>query len=484
MKVTIKALYSSIFQVYGGLILNFLIFLQGIILLPIYLSFITKESYGLWLYYLSLVAIGGILKSGIESNIRFNLASHIQIKQNFSKTFIWSCIFAQLLCAIIVSNIIAVLMKYDVSIPKIGYFIIFGTTFVMIFSSIFQGIIQSFHEAKTSFKFIIIGKFINILTTLILLVLDFGLASLFVGTFLDNFIVICLGLIFISSKHFYKIKIVSFKDLASVFCSSFPYMISSGSNEITNQVPLIFIKNVFGLEDLAIYGIIKKIMDFITGLITMIYSSSITFISANRNNDEYSNEKIIIKIYYTIITLGLIFGMLYTNHAELIIRAWLGIESSLINTQNIIIITAASITTMFVSAQRNTIFANGFVLSFVWAQTILVSISILFMLSIDNSFSIYVIPLIISISNILLLTFYFYSTIDTYCWLNLKLIFKYIVKPIFLVSFLMFLTNNLMSNFSYTLLNVIIDSLIILCVFVITFRRSIISIMSFKLKNE
>ena len=274
---------------------------NGIVLVPFYFQYMSLSTYGAWLASGNVVAMLGMLESGLSIVITQKLS--VAYKNNDTKLFsllaganILSAIIISLtilFTGLIISFFVADFINADLSIKRditVAFIIALAASTLSITSSLFGAFPQVWQDTKTVGVIGIITSIIGIISTIIYLLIGLGVIALALAYFtraLLNFICQSIWiLIKWRGGNFPKPKYnltVLFKLLKDCF---YPFM-SKLATVMMNNSQSFIISTFINPGMAAIYDITQKVMIVLSNFVNMTNVSffalySLTFASKDR----------------------------------------------------------------------------------------------------------------------------------------------------------------------------------------------------------
>lgn len=314
---------------------------NGIIMVPLYFQFMSVSTYGAWLATGNVVAMLGLIESGLSGVITQKLSVAIAQKDNekffqLASANVYSALLMSLLIFILgisISPFIADWINADKSVKDsitIAYIISLLSSAVSLFTSLIGAFPQVWQETKTIGVITTIVNIFGVISLIVFLFLGFGVISLALG-YLTRSILNLLGQgswIFMKWR---KLKIsiptCSFIVIKELLKDCFyPFLSRISSVVMANSQS--FILAIFINPTLAaVYDITNKIPSVACNFVSMANGSffglfSLTF--AKKDVKEINKLIHIVSVFFlTILFSVLLYSLIFT---KVIVSLWVGLD--------------------------------------------------------------------------------------------------------------------------------------------------------------
>lgn len=286
--------------------------LNGLVLIPIYLKYISVSTYGSFLASGNIVSMIGLLDGGMSYVLTQRLSSSYSQKatNDFNK-ILTSGLLITIFIALVVIFFSIIVLPFLSDIVKIEpaqkfnikiCFILsaFSACFSIIYnniSAIFQSTLQVQYSGYTN----LVSIFIGLITILLGLIYDLGIVSIALGYFIKT-LFSCIILVFFLKKVLredFEFKFnLDKKNLKSLVKTSIPMFGGSVSKSLVNNSQLLIINNFISPSAAAIYFLTARVFQVCDSFLAPIGSaifSSISHIYSSEQNDKI--KFIILKVF-------------------------------------------------------------------------------------------------------------------------------------------------------------------------------------------
>lgn len=363
------AIYNYLFSSTGAIFA----IVTGIVMVPYYLKYISLSEYGSWLASGNIVAMFGILESGIAGIITQKLAIEFSAKNyrnfgalTFSTIVLGSGIF------LIISFAGLFIYKFipnwvnapneSASVLSIAVLLSFFSAGFSILFSFCGAFAQAWQETFWSGISNLLSFLISIVIIVLALNYGLGIISIALGYLTRS----CLNFLGQLSYIFYKWKKLNLTGLVYslkttrklIIVATFP-LLSKISNTVVNNSQSFIIANAISPASAAIFDFTGKIISIVKIFINIFYGSIFgglahVFVS---NNSEYIKETYlkIYNIFSVILIVGLTISCIFSRE---IITLWVG-ESNFGGIYLVLLITISTYFTERKNFAVNLLFASG-----------------------------------------------------------------------------------------------------------------------------
>ena len=209
---------ASFSQAFGGYILTFLAIVQGLLLIPLYLSYINVDLYGHWLTILSVISLLNIVNFAINEVVvprisrAYALKDYDEMMSYFVNSliiYITTCVIFFFLClfASLFLNEILNIAPQSFFVIKTCFFIATTTSIITVVNQL----LADFSNAtlKPQFQMItrIVSQILGLGVTVFLVINDYGIVSIAIGLLLSE----ALGCLVSGFYVYRKIKVYNKK---------------------------------------------------------------------------------------------------------------------------------------------------------------------------------------------------------------------------------------------------------------------------------
>ena len=332
----LKGFISSI----GG---SFILQLVSILVIPLYLNLTSQELYGIWL---TLGAILGWIKIGdMGVGLALQRRSVEALEKDDYKllsSLIYGAVVITLIFGFFVSGIGFLLSNLLIESLNISnkfqssFLETYHVLLIVAFIRPALGALTSVIGAKQHLAFLHIKNtsitILSIITTIILLYLDFGIASFAYGLMLEAILTLLIDFSYLKivddQINFFPITTTK-KDIKSLISFGGPFQILKITNLVATSTDNIIIAAFLGASSVTIYVFTGKlafiIATFLIATIPSVLFSGITQLF------EIGDIKKIKFLYFNLsdllIRLGIVFGGCYLYVNELFISLWVGMSN-------------------------------------------------------------------------------------------------------------------------------------------------------------
>mgnify|MGYP003388419185 CR=1 FL=1 len=280
----------------------------GFILLPIYTRVLTKEEYGTYDY---LNAIGAILTVMVALEISQAILCYVAENQEDENTqakyiatgfwFTVGCYSLIIVLGYLFRDWLAVLLLDDKSkseIILISLAVVFSNAMVYLSTLIFRAKLQSKISTLIS---AVSALFIGSISVLFLLYFEWGLFGLFTGQLVGGVLSFCIACYLLRRNIFHTPSLLKLKEML-VF--SAPLVISSIGVVLALFADRVFVKEMLGLDDLAVYSVALRIAGAVSIIVAGFQSALAPLILAHHKDKQTSKDIARLFHIYLVFTLG------------------------------------------------------------------------------------------------------------------------------------------------------------------------------------
>jgi O-antigen/teichoic acid export membrane protein len=276
----------------GGYLLVFITLVEGLVLIPIYLTKIGAESFGIWATLLSLLTILSTVNFGLNNVINQKISSYYA-KRNFLavKEYFFSSVLIFMVISFIFLAISFVasyqldllITKTDVAYDLILKVYFLGVLFFLlnIFNDFFRGVAQALLKPLGVLVISITGKVLGIISIVVLLFVNFDLLSIPLGLLIGASLAFVCNLL-IMQKHLHKLNskgkanLRVIKDCLKDSPSLFGARISS---VVFAKAPYILITYFASPSLTAVYTVIVKVGELLLQIVRIANNALVPALS-------------------------------------------------------------------------------------------------------------------------------------------------------------------------------------------------------------
>lgn len=312
--------------------------ITGLVLVPLYLSYIDLATYGLWLTIGYVVGWTTIFDPGLASIVQQKVAYSLGSNGFEKSSIITTGVILSFMLAIVVLFVgvcaghflnLIINSKTEAITPqlvKVYYIMLFGTS-VFVFGNTLNSINLGLQASTGVYLINFLSLLVGIGFTVLLLINDAGVVSLAVGH-LATAVTLCLGnLIYLfannmNTKILYKID---FKELNTLLKLLFYSFWAKVSSQVLHNLDLVIITNFLGPQTTAIFNITRKIPLFSGRIIdkpVTAISPQISHMHGEHDRDKTSN--IIYNLCLLSVWLVGFFVAFFCAYNKLLIGFWVG----------------------------------------------------------------------------------------------------------------------------------------------------------------
>jgi len=332
---------ASIFNYLFNSINAIVMIVNGIIMVPIYFKFMPVSTYGAWLATGNVVAMLGLVESGLSGVITQKMS--VAIAEKDDKKFFQLAganIYTALLMALIVfvlglsiSPFIADWINADEDIKHsitIAYNVSLISAAISLVTSLIGAFPQVWQETKTIGILATVVNVIGVISLVIYLYLGFGVVSLALG-YLTRAILNLLGQgswIFVKWR---KLKLsrptYNFATVKELLKDCFYPFLSRTSSVIMQNSQSFIIALFISPTVAAVYDITSKIASVACSFVSMANGSffalfSLTFASKNKNEINNLVQRVSL-FFLTVLFSALLYSMIFSKP---IVHLWVGLD--------------------------------------------------------------------------------------------------------------------------------------------------------------
>jgi len=298
---------ASFSQAFGGYILTFLAIVQGLLLIPLYLSYINVDLYGYWLTILSVISLLNIVNFGINEVVvprisrAYALKDYDEMMSYFVNSliiYITTCVIFFFLClfASLFLNEILNIAPQSFFVIKTCFFIATTTSIITVVNQL----LADFSNAtlKPQFQMItrIVSQILGLGVTVFLVINDYGIVSIAIGLLLSEALGCLVSGFYVYRKikvynKKFQINILKIKELLSLVPAMFSAILG---NKLIDESPQLIITNIISAEMTTAYVVTKKVAEIILRLVrTSIISLLPSLSNANAKEELWKQQKIV-----------------------------------------------------------------------------------------------------------------------------------------------------------------------------------------------
>jgi O-antigen/teichoic acid export membrane protein len=340
---------ATITQAFGGYILTGIGLFQGLLLLPIYLSYIEVGAYGYWLTINSLLAIINIFNFGVNEIVVPHMAKSYADKDydNLLSYFTTSMIIYTVICIVYVIfcsvaylflNKILFIDPQNISIINKCFIIAMITTVLIILNQS----LADFSNATLSPKFQIITRiFTQIMgvgITIFLVINEYGILSIPIGLLVSEVSCSIVSSFYVCSKikSFKKTIRLNISHLSNILNPGLATFSATIGNKLFDEAPQLIITNSIGAEMTTAYVVTRKIAETILRLVRISVISLLASFTNMVTKEGLQKQHDVTKIILFIATLSSFIGFsMYVFLNKSFVALW--ISKSIELDQNVIL---------------------------------------------------------------------------------------------------------------------------------------------------
>jgi O-antigen/teichoic acid export membrane protein len=323
--------------------------LCNLILVPMYLYYLGKEPYGLWLVVLSIVSYLGLSNFGIAQSVS-NFVASANAKQDYEgiraivATGFWLYVIIILLAIIFVSGLV-LLAPLD-SLIKVSSSLKGVVTPVLIISSLFfllrlpltifrvtlRSLNLIYKEQLFQIMFTVI-QFVGVAVILLSGIGIIGLSVVYGGVGILSGVVLFIYLRFIVPDISLSSKFADKKIVKKLMTPGGYFFVLQIAGVLIWSTDNIIISAVLGTAAVALYAVAFKVFMLTIGIVSVITSNMLPTITAAYavNNIEYLSD-LYIKALKLCVGLGLLALFLLISVGPDLMIKWIGVENYVGNT--------------------------------------------------------------------------------------------------------------------------------------------------------
>ncbi|HEY9221973.1 MAG TPA: oligosaccharide flippase family protein [Lutibacter sp.] len=331
------SIYNYLFNSINAIVM----IVNGIIMVPLYFKFMTLSTYGAWLATGNVVAMLGLVESGLSGVITQKMS--VAIAEKDDKKFfqlaganIYTALLMSLVLFVLgmsISPFIADWINADESIKRsitIAYIISLSSAALALLNSLIGAFPQVWQETKTTGIITTVVNIVGVISLVIYLYLGFGVVSLALG-YLTRAILNLLGQgswIFMKwSKLNLSRPTYNFAVIKELLKDCFYPFLSRTSGVIMGNSQSFIIAMFISPTLAAVYDISSKIAVVACNFVGMVNGSffglfSLTF--ASKNKIEINNLINRVSTFFlTVLFSALLYSMVFT---KAIVHFWVGLD--------------------------------------------------------------------------------------------------------------------------------------------------------------
>ena len=473
--------------------------INGIILVPLYFEFMQVSTYGAWLATGNVVAMLGLVESGIASVITQKMSVALAAKRdkhfiqlasaNFFTGFLIS--ISIFLLGLVFSPFIADWINADDLIHKeitIAFIISLASSSIALIVSFIGVFPQVWQDTKTTGLLSTIVNIFGVISLILYLHLGFGVVALALGYLTRSILnLLTLGIWVLLKWKVKKLPKLTFNILVikMLLRDSFYPFLNKISNVIMGNSQSFIIAIFISPSIAALYDITSKIAIVGSNFVGMINSSffglfSLTF--ASKNKIEINNLIKRVSVFFiTILFTLLLYALVFTKP---FIHFWVGLDKyggDLL----LFFIVASILVTHLKKYFNNLLYTGGLIKKSAILDIMSMLLYVLSLLALVKPAGIYAIPIAISFSGIIFIGMYL-KLMKKYLYIDIKSLFKIILNlmlitiPFVIIHYLLQL--NLLSFFSFIIYGILF-TIAYMSVLGVT-NKVFLKMLFLKMKNE
>jgi O-antigen/teichoic acid export membrane protein len=356
---------ATIIQSSGGLILTAISIIQGLLLVPLYLKYISIKIYGYWLTIVSIVTLLSVLNFAFGNIVIQKVASSFAQKnfQSVVDYYINSIIlllFISLIYVIIgiwlsyyLESIMNIQRIVSLELLKQSYFIYLGAILLSFYNDSLRGFSQSLLKPLYPLVTSIIARVSGIILVIVFLINNLGILALPVSLLITESIIFLLNVFDVLKKlnglkQKYIIKLNILKEYVILAPSLF---LARAGNLLSDKAIPLIVTNTISAEATVAYTLAKKLADVVLQIDRIFVSSLASTLSHLIGEVKNTNSKKIADIVKQLLEFKLYFIVfllsLYIVFNKAFISLWISsdvmLEQSVINFISFSIISIAVI---------------------------------------------------------------------------------------------------------------------------------------------
>lgn len=432
---------ASIFNYIFNSINSIVIIVNGIVMVPIYFHYMSVSTYGAWLATGNVVAMLGLLESGLSFVITQKMSAAIAQKDSnrfsiLAGSNILSAIKISvviLLLGLAVSPFITEWINIEADIKgdiRLAFIVSLIATCISIFVNLFGAFPQVWQDTKQVGVYNTIANLSAIVSLVIFLLLGFGVVSIALSYVVRSFLNLILSGTWIIRKwrrDNYPAPIFNLRASFLLMKDCVYPFLSKVSSTIVGNSQSFIIAYFMNPGLAAIYDLTAKICTVACGFVSMMNGSffalfSLTIAEGNREktNNVMKNTS---QVFLIMLVSMALYSICFT---EPVMNYWLGLDK-FGGTRLLIIIVAAKVLAQIRSYFNNILYTGGLINKSAIYDIFWMFLYLLLLLIVIKPLEIYAIPVATLISCIVFIGLYMrlmYSELH----LDILLLVKQIIK--------------------------------------------------------
>ena len=478
---------ASIYNYLSNSLNAIVMLINGIVLVPFYFQYMSLSTYGAWLASGNVVAMLGMLESGLSIVItqklsvahKNNDSTHISLLAGAN---IFSAIIISLIIffiGLIISFFVADLINADILIKQditIAFIVALAASTLSIMTSLFGAFPQVWQDTKTVGIIGIIANIIGIISTIIYLLVGFGVIALALAYFtraLLNLIGQCIWIFIKWRKCNYPKPKYDFTIVLNLLKDCFYPFLSKLSTVVMNNSQSFIISSFINPGMAAIYDITQKVIVVLSNFVNMTNVSffalySLTF--ASKNRIEINN--IIIKIaniFMILLFTAVLYSAVFTKS---FVHFWVGLDKY--GGDILLLMIVFSVLVSQIKQYTNILLqAGGMISKSAKLDIMSMILFVILLLSFIKSAGIYTIPVATIFSGLIFIVLYL-RLLRTKLTVEVNVIIRLIVKSFLITSpFILsyYLLDIDLSNFRHLIIFFLLFSIVYLVVLFATNKQ-------------
>lgn len=320
-------------------IINILGIIQGIILVPLYLKYVSADVYGAWLASGSIVAHLGMFDFGLNSVLlqRLSVAAGAQDKHAIGRLLMGGIVILflvsviSMIAALVIVKYLYVLVNIHHSLPQIGRAFIWAAlaSSIMLMnyglSSLFIANKQNVFQGVA----LIISTLLGIVVTVVTLLSNYGIESIALGWLARSLVyfgILLVGVFLYAARNRLQSELrIERSTLRDLLANSGIYSFSRMARVITSKADNIIIANIIGPEATTVYVLTTKLAATAATFLDRVGGSLMPFIA----NSKGAKDRAAVNRYISVSFIGLlkisavVFAMIVIFNKD-IMRYWVG----------------------------------------------------------------------------------------------------------------------------------------------------------------
>ena len=370
-----SAYKASIFNYIFNSINSIVVIVNGIVMVPIYFHYMSVSTYGAWLATGNVVAMLGLLESGLSFVITQKMSTAIAKKENERFRVLAG---SNILSAIIISSTILLLglaispfitewinIENDVkSDIRIAFIVTLIATCISIFINLFGAFPQVWQDTKQVGVYNTIANLLAIVSLLLFLILGCGVVSIALSYVVRSILNLTLSGSWIIRKwkrENYLSPIYSWSDSLKLMKDcTYPFLSKVSSTVVGNSQSFI-IAHFMNPGLAAIYDLTSKICTVACGFLSIMNGSAFALFSLTiaEGNHEKTNQvmKNVTQVFFIMLVSVALYSICFT---EPVMNYWLGLDK-FGGTNLLVVIVAAKVLAQVRSYYNSILYTGGLI---------------------------------------------------------------------------------------------------------------------------